>query len=278
MAITAVMETITPQLAEEYLKYNTKNYRVISRAKVRSYAEDMKNNLWEENGEAIVFGSDGILKDGQHRLLAIAKSGATIPMLVVRGVDSNIQTYDVGMGRTISQIVRANGIIAGTDMVGAARVIVSGNFHSAAPRGVVQKYIEENHEVLHESSLISRKGASHPIGKKASVCLAVYLCRRLGLVNDEILDDFFYVFNNGSIKPNQLRDPSPALIASRAFITKLNGGNASTAIKQFVTVIQALDDFKKNKNRKNEYKTDVTSPMILLEHLRQIDGFKTEVE
>lgn len=274
MAITASMELITPKMAEEYLTHNTNNYRFISNIKVGNYAEDMKRGLWQENGESIVFGADGILKDGQHRLKAIVKSGVSVPILVVRGVENDVQTFDMGMGRTISQIARANGYVAGTDMVGAARTFVGG-FHGSAAKGVVQHYLEQHHEKLHEAAMIARKGANHPIGKKASCCLAVYVCKRLNLVNDEIMDDFFFTFNSGTIRQNQFRDPSPALIASRSFLTKLNGGNASTSVKQFITVMQALDDFKKNKNRKMEYKVDAVTPMMLLDHLRQIDGFET---
>lgn len=273
MAITSVMEHITPEIAKKYLENNTNNYRFMSKIKVKNYSEDMKRGLWETNGEPIVFGADGTLKDGQHRLQAIVESGVSCWILVVRGVENDVQIYDMGMGRTISQIAKANGYFAGTDMVGAARTFVGG-FHGTASKGVIQKYIEEHQKELHESSLISKRGANHPIGKKASCCLAVYVCRRLQLVNDEIMDDFFYVFNSGSIKQNQYRDPSPALIASRTFITKLNGGNASVSMKQFVTIMQALEDFKKNKNRKCEYKTDATIPMLMLNHLRKIDGFE----
>lgn len=275
MAITATMEMITPQLAEEYLTHNTNNYRFISNVKVNNYAEDMKHGLWEQNGESIVFGADGILKDGQHRLKAIVSSGMTVPILVVRGVPDDVQIFDMGMSRTLSQIARANGYIAGTDMVGAARTFVGG-FHGSAAKGVVQHYLEQHHEELHEAAMIARKGTNHPIGKKASCCLATYVCRRLELVNDEILEDFFYVFNSGSVKQNQMRDPSPALIASRSFITKLNGGNASTSLKQFCTLMQAFEDFKKNRNRKNEYKTDNPKPMALLNQLRIIDGVQPQ--
>lgn len=273
MAITATMEMITPQIAEEYLKHNTNNYRFLSREKVCNYAEDMKRGLWKANGESIVFDTDGTLKDGQHRLNAIVKSGIPCQILVVRGIEDNINVFDMGMGRTISQIARANGFAVGTEMVGAARTFVGG-FHGSAPKGVVQKYLEDHHNELHESAMIARRGSKHSIGKKASCCLAVYVCRRLGIINDEILDDFFFVFNSGTVKQNQMRDPSPALIASRSFITKLNGGNASTSIKQFITIMQALEDFKNNKNRKNEYRIDVQKPMTLLNYLRKTDGIE----
>ena len=53
--IKTAVEKITPEKAKEYLRANTNNYRKLSRATVKKYAEDMKNGKWELNGESIVF-------------------------------------------------------------------------------------------------------------------------------------------------------------------------------------------------------------------------------
>ena len=72
--ITTKVEKITPELAREYLKKNTDNYRKLARGTVRNYAEDIKNGRWELNGETIVFAESGVLQDGQHRLAAIIQA------------------------------------------------------------------------------------------------------------------------------------------------------------------------------------------------------------
>ena len=72
------VETITPEKAVEYLRHNTNNYRKLSLATVSKYVAEIKAGRWQLNGETIVFGEDGILKDGQHRLAAIAKAGKPI--------------------------------------------------------------------------------------------------------------------------------------------------------------------------------------------------------
>src|SRR5690606_39031073 len=58
---------------------------------------------WQITGEAIKFDTNGALADGQHRLSAVVESGASVDMLVVRGVAPEAQTVmDSGAKRTAS--------------------------------------------------------------------------------------------------------------------------------------------------------------------------------
>lgn len=272
MAIHAEMEIITPQIASEYLAKNTNNYRVLSKSKVDVYAEDMRNGNWQENGEGIAFGEDGTLKDGQHRLHAIIRSGVTVPMLVIRGVASNVQVYDWGTNRTSAQIARAGGYALSSDMIGAARIIISG-FHSSTPKGVLDKYLREHHDELHEAGLLARhSNGNRCIGKKAACTLGVYVCQRLKIMNDDVLKDFFEVFNSGNITQDQKRDPSPALIAARMFITKYSSVSGNGIGYQYAIIMQALMDFLKNKNRRKDYVAENKFGAEYLEQIREADG------
>lgn len=85
-------ETITPKQAEKYLAFNTCN-RSVRKSLVSQYARDMKNGEWKLTHQGIAFDRDGVLLDGQHRLLAIIESGVTVHMLVVRGVESKHQLF-----------------------------------------------------------------------------------------------------------------------------------------------------------------------------------------
>ena len=92
---------MTPSLAEAILKKNERN-RKISPNLITAYATDMINGNWnEETASTIAIGSDGILCDGQHRLLAVIKSGKTIRMNVVTGVDPK-GIYDQNRARSTS--------------------------------------------------------------------------------------------------------------------------------------------------------------------------------
>jgi len=78
------IETISPETAKRWLELNTRN-RSVKAMWVTTLARVMKEGLWLLNGEPIKFAPDGALVDGQHRLLAVIKSGCTIQSLVVRG-------------------------------------------------------------------------------------------------------------------------------------------------------------------------------------------------
>lgn len=83
---------ISPDLAAQYLKLNTKN-RIINWPHVDFLASQMSCGLYRNNGDTIRFTKSNVLADGQHRLHAIIKSGISIPMLIVTGLDEDIVNY-----------------------------------------------------------------------------------------------------------------------------------------------------------------------------------------
>lgn len=104
------VETITPVLAEEYLRHNTKN-RQLRKNLVSFYAEQMKKGQWMLNGEAIIFNEQGTLVDGQHRLAAVIEADKGIDMLVVRNADKDsFATIDSGVSRKVQDTFYVKGI------------------------------------------------------------------------------------------------------------------------------------------------------------------------
>ncbi len=100
---------ITPELAREWLGYNTHNRRLRERV-VGAYAADMLGGAWQWNGESIKFAADGTLLDGQHRLAAIVAANITVPMLVVRGLPNEAQdTVDGGAKRKFADVLQLRG-------------------------------------------------------------------------------------------------------------------------------------------------------------------------
>jgi hypothetical protein len=79
---------VGPDVAEEMLKRNTNN-RNARAYYVALLADDMRRGFWQETHEGIAFDENGVLLDGQHRLLAIVQSGATVPLMVTTGLSPN---------------------------------------------------------------------------------------------------------------------------------------------------------------------------------------------
>jgi hypothetical protein len=97
---TARVVTLSPGLAKEILRRNTRN-RPIRPADVSKWARLMAAGKWHLNGEAFKIDVNGDVLDGQHRLLAVVKSGATIQILMVSGLAPEAQeTMDSGSKRT----------------------------------------------------------------------------------------------------------------------------------------------------------------------------------
>lgn len=102
---TARIVKVTPKLAEEWIGRNTRN-RHVRHPAVAAYARDMTAGAWHLNGESVKFSRNGVLLDGQHRLLAVIESGVTVPMLLVEGLPAEAQdTVDAGAKRTAADVL-----------------------------------------------------------------------------------------------------------------------------------------------------------------------------
>ncbi len=95
---------ITPEMAAEFLRLNSNN-RKAREYVVRQYAQLMSEGRWSLSHQGIAFYKDGSLADGQHRLLAVVRSGTTVRMLVSYGVERT-SYIDVGLKRTGADCMR----------------------------------------------------------------------------------------------------------------------------------------------------------------------------
>lgn len=108
--ITSIVETITPEIAREYLKFNVTN-RPLRQKTVCKYAKQMKNGEFMLNGEAIVFSDGGSLLNGQHRLNACVQAGVSFQSVVVRGIPfETFHTIDIGKPRTTADVFSISGV------------------------------------------------------------------------------------------------------------------------------------------------------------------------
>jgi hypothetical protein len=115
---------ITPETAQNWLGANTHNRRILE-ARVATYTKDMQEGRWEFTGDAIQFDTNGVLLNGQHRLLACIRSGVSFKCVVVRGLKPEAQdAIDMGGGRTAGQVVEMAGVKYGTAIAAISKLIV----------------------------------------------------------------------------------------------------------------------------------------------------------
>lgn len=84
-AKSVAIEKLTPEQAGEYLEKNVKN-RPARDDHIDRITNELKGDEWVFTGDTVKFDIYGNLVDGQHRLLAIVRSGVTAECVVVRGV------------------------------------------------------------------------------------------------------------------------------------------------------------------------------------------------
>lgn len=97
--IELVVEEVSPELAEEWLKKNTKNRR-LSKGDVKKLVDAMESGDWGLSTDAIGFDTRGKLVNGQHRLHAVVAYGKPVKFLVARGLPPKVFQYlDTGRKR-----------------------------------------------------------------------------------------------------------------------------------------------------------------------------------
>lgn len=218
---------VTPALAAEWLDANTHN-RNIRRAAVNAYAADMEAGRWLSSGDAIRFAADGTLLDGQHRLLAVIQSGASITAVVISGLAPEAQeVMDGGAKRTLSDVLGLRGEINTRYLAAGLRRIVSYELYGGDSAGAwkanptAQQMLAglERHPEVRDYA--RRASAMLHVGIPSSV--SIYAMWRLYAIDVEDAGDFFYRVTHGT----ELRDLDPILALRRVLMGEMANRHAN---------------------------------------------------
>lgn len=183
---------ITPEYAAELLKMNINNRSVRTR-KVAELADAMRKGEWELSNDAIVISEGNILLNGQHRLMAVVKSGVPCPFILFTGArDSAFDVMDTPVVRKLSDAIERKGgksasniataltryIRLHEDKVNEWETIKRYDFHTCATRRTTVKVYEANEKVIEKwikkVENVNKKGCHLiPIGSLAA--LAIFL-------------------------------------------------------------------------------------------------------
>jgi hypothetical protein len=122
----AMVHPVSPALAAALLLRNQKNRSVTTR-EIQKLAGDMAAGAWPVTNQGLGLGDDGLLYDGQHRLMAILHAGVTVKMLVVGGLDPAARaTIDRGRTRSVGNVLQMfDGEAHGPKVVPWIRALVS---------------------------------------------------------------------------------------------------------------------------------------------------------
>ncbi|SDX36263.1 hypothetical protein SAMN05421504_1021159 [Amycolatopsis xylanica] len=248
------IQLVTPEVAVEILKQNEGN-RKLDRATVEIYAGAMKRNEWRLSHQGIAIDQEGELLDGQHRLAAVVKSGKTVPMLVVRGVDRNsFSIVDTGKRRSASDSLRTIGAADVIHLAAALRYVhlcdtlpgdAAWSGHRARLTNDQILELHEKHPRMIECVRRARPVAG-TIGIIASACAsAIYLTRRSAPELDQ--EDWF----NGVITGANLDEGDPRLRLRAFFLNARaqNGRRRMDAREHIAVYLKAWNGWVRGEKR-----------------------------
>lgn len=173
--ISFQIETITPDQARALLATNIRN-RPISRHNIYKIADAIRAGTFHITGDAIRIGADGVLYDGQHRLLAVLQTNMPIETAVIRGLPENaLMAIDGGKSRTRQeqiQIARSYATIISDTVIRLNGFTVSHRETGRLSTDEIASIIDQ-HPLIRETALAYVKahkfglGAQLPAGELA---------------------------------------------------------------------------------------------------------------
>lgn len=214
MKIETKVVNVTPEMAKTWLaKFNKRN-RHQRADTISAYAEDMKNGSWEFTHQGIAFYEDGVLADGQHRLMAVVKSGATVRFLVTSGLPKGAGArLDQHIRRQAHDALQIGNITpwANRNITAVARFILSQMGSVTIPRSVseIGAFMNKHQNALQlvETIVVNKKRhVTH------SGIVACYVCALLAGESPEKIKRFADIMysgeSNGAIEnaPIRLRE------------------------------------------------------------------------
>jgi len=108
--VTFELKLITPDLAAEWLKLNTKNSDAENRK--YSYARQMAEGIWGFSGQPIIFSDTNILLDGGGRLTGVVASNTPIISTIIYGVPEDaFKCMDCNKVRSAKDVLYASRIL-----------------------------------------------------------------------------------------------------------------------------------------------------------------------
>lgn len=250
--ITHTRTTVGPAQAEKWLAANIAN-RTVRPSRVKEYATAMQQGRWLYTADPIRFDEDGKLIDGQHRLMAIVRSGREVEIQVVRGLSRQAQdAVDTGAARTASDALKVRGFKHGPQLAATVPIVnwllKDGGFAASYSRDDVVFWVGV-HEGLADVVDLAQRNRNLLPCQLAPYAAARYAAR----VRSDDLEATDRFFVEQLVETIGLTSGSPAL-ATRRYLLGLREDkkSAGRAVKA-QTVLALLAGYRDYRSGKSLY-------------------------
>lgn len=247
---------INPEIADALLEGNTRN-RIVKTSAVSSYARMMSSGEWELSADPIAIAKDGkTLLNGQHRLQAVVKSGATVQMLLSIGWPDGT-VFDRGVPRTIGDSLYMRGEVdrkmSRSRLVAIAKNYLKVRDHRDPSETEIGVFMNEYPEDILGAFNASANGSNTPIARKVPIQIAVLAVALGHKATWETLQKFCKIVNTGMYDGPQ--ETAAIVLRNKLLdIKKASGGYTGVMFDNIVmTAENALNDFIKGRQRQRPY-------------------------
>jgi hypothetical protein len=215
---------LTPELAANLLAKNSTN-RPVSKATIERYERAIKRGEWALNGEPIIVFKNDTLGDGQHRCIAVQRTGIAIDTVIMYGIDPNtFGTLNGGKPRNSSDILAINGEVNAHHLSSAARAFLLSQLTGRDAYCITTLQIEKCVEDHPHLRYWVQKYCSAKNAKLFPSALCGYMAIASEKYGFEKLDSFFKHLATGA----DLAQGDPALVLRERFIAQTKVSRIST--------------------------------------------------
>lgn len=221
---------MTPEWASQILAKNTLN-RTSRPTLVAQIAADISAGRWQLTPQTCSIAIDGTLLDGQHRLMAIVKSGQAVPlMLAVNCPPEIFSAIDTGLSRTPGDLLKIEGA---PNYNNVAALIRAATLYKQVPHLTwTNKCIAlSKQEILNiyksdpaswvQSACWNKNRRSCKIAHPTAVATLHYLCHQKSLETGELVSSYIKQFTSGEL----LASGSPILAIRNYMLNNYNATN-----------------------------------------------------
>lgn len=239
--IKARVVTLTKEIVDAYLSTNTSN-RKIKKDVVARYSRDMAEGRWPVTCQGIGVSEEGILIDGQHRLLACKDAGyPQIQTIIVTGLKMESQrVVDQGTKRTARDVFALSLNLRVSRVMPAIcsalfRIQPNGEIRKSPSVSELYDVFEKHSEIIEEISLAPTDG-----GFFAAAYLAGFVRSVIDGVSIQKVKEFIKMVECGE----NLNKTMPAFhLRNNVMFSKGARGGGTTQAERMLKCIKATKAF-----------------------------------
>lgn len=239
---------VTPEMATEWLSHNMKN-RSVRKSRVALFARKMASGQWHVTNQGVGFDRDGVLIDGQHRLLAVVMAGVPVRMNVTKNLEPEARlNVDTGSARTAADTLS---VIHGTKNAAIVAAI--------AKKGVawdlgfrwmqnydvsieeIEWYANTNAAALGRAAEVGSASRKYVAAPPSLVAFGFYLCARVSA------DDAEKFFVDQLIEGIGLTITDPARVLNKSLSDGAHLKGTAAEFRKLASIISGWNSFRAGK-------------------------------